>query len=508
MMLIRKMDKEDISMLRVKILGSDGSYVSRDEIISLYASDLNYVPYMRKAKIDYDATVNLDVPEGPVMLHAKLRIPGFGYGMWVIADNCGEGYDVNAEVDFVREAAISRVYTVKKVIAGGEFKPSPKCVSMLRDAESLLTMANANPAKAPAYHMLALAASLWSGELAAVERAQARIAARGKRAMLFGAGGFAYPYDGAIGWRGRGKKAPDYAGMPSMRDTFNAVFNYATLPFYMADREPVYGKPDFSYLEHLQDEFEKSGIVTKGHPLWWAHTAGMPAWTKDLRFEDGSIKREIDRTIHSTVSHFKGRIHIYDAINENHDWCNAYNLTQDQQTQMTKFCCDAIHDADPDATAVINTCFMFGENAADGRTQWGPTWERNLVPYTALERVEELGTQYEAIGMQLYNPARDMLAIDNLFERFRKFNHKVHITELGVPSFEQRSQVREGDMVGWPFPSSRRTSGVLTSPEVHTILTGVMYALSIISLRWPDARKGKASARTAARERLIICAWT
>ena len=102
-------------MLRVKILGADGNYVTRDEIVSLYASDLNYVPYIRKASIDYDATVNLEVPEGPVMLHAKLKVPGYGYGMWIKADNGGQGYGVNAEVDFIHEAAASRVVEVEEV---------------------------------------------------------------------------------------------------------------------------------------------------------------------------------------------------------------------------------------------------------------------------------------------------------------------------------------------------------------------------------------------------------
>ena len=162
-------------MLRVKILGADGSYVTRDEIVSLYASDMDYVPYIRKASIDYDATVNLEVPEGPVMLHAKLRVPGYGYGMWIMSDNCGVGYGPNAEVDFIHDAAASRIHEVEVVLSGKEFDPSPKCLSMLRDAKTLLTLAEANPAKAPAYHMLALASGMWSGELAAVERAQARI---------------------------------------------------------------------------------------------------------------------------------------------------------------------------------------------------------------------------------------------------------------------------------------------------------------------------------------------
>lgn len=434
--------------LNVKILGADGSYVTRDEIVSLYASNMNYVPYRRKAQIGFDATVHLEVPEGPVILHAKLRIPGFGYGMWVVSDNCGEGYKAEADIDFIHDAAASRVCAVEKVLAGGEFRPSVKCQSLLRDAKTLLAMSDGGADKAHAYNLLALGSALWAGEMAAVERANARIEKAGKRDLLFGAGGFRYPFDGSAGWRGHGPAAPQYAGLPGMKENFDSVFNYATLPFYLADLEKEYGKPDFSYLDALQDAFEASGITTKGHPLWWAHTAGMPEWTHSLKWEDGSIAREIDRTIHRTIDHFRGRIHYYDAINENHDWCNAYNLTQEQQTQMTKLCVEAMHDADPTVNAVVNTCFMFGENAADGRTQWGPTWERNLVPYTAIENLEATGVQYEAIGMQLYNPARDMLEIDKLFDRFAKFNRRIHLTELGVPSFEQpvRPNTTPGDI--------------------------------------------------------------
>lgn len=436
-------------MLKVRIHGADGSPATHDELISLYASDMDYVPYLRKASVGSDGVIDLQVPQGPVILHAKLRVPGYGYGMWITADNCGQGYAPDAKVDFIRDAAVSRVHDIETVLGTDEVTPSPKCLSLLRDAKALLQLAQADPAKAPAYNMLALAAGMWGGELAVVQRAQARIRKNGRRSdILFGAGGFDYPYDGAVSWNGRGVHAPSYAGLPSMKENFDSVFNYATLPFYLANLEKEYGKPDYSYLDHLQDEFEKAGITTKGHPLWWAHTAGMPEWTKGLRWEDGSIRREIDRVVTRSVKRYKGRIHYFDAINENHDWCNAYNLTQDQQTLMTKYCCDAMHEADPDVHAVVNTCFMFGENAADGRTQWGPTWERNLVPYSAIERLEELGVKYEAIGMQLYNPARDMLAIDKMYDRFAKFPRRFHLTELGVPSFEKelRPDTTPGDI--------------------------------------------------------------
>ena len=435
-------------MLTVRIINETGKHATRAELVSLYASDMDYVPYLRDRTVDGDGTIRITVPEGPVILHAKLNIPGYGSGMWVTSDNTGMGYHGNEEIDFIHDAAMSRIHDIHEVIDGGEFRPSVKCLSMLRDAETLLKLGEANDVKAPAYHMAALAAGLWSGELAAVERASARIQKNGKRQeVLFGAGGFQYPYDD---WDGNrwGVKTIRYPGLPTMKENFDSICNYATLPFYLAWREPEYGKPDFTCLDHLQDAFTESGITTKGHPLWWAHTMGMPEWTKSLRYEDGSMKREIKRTITETVTHFRGRTRYYDAINENHDWCNAYNLTQDQQTDITKYCVDCIHDTDPDARVVINTCFMFGENAADGRTQWGPTWERNLVPYTAIQKVEELGTQYEAVGIQLYNPARDMLAIDKLFDRFKVFGRKLHLTELGVPSFmkEIRPDTTPGDV--------------------------------------------------------------
>ena len=125
-------------MLKVTLLGADGAYLSRSEIVSLYASDLNYVPYMRRASVQYDGSVELEVPQAPVMLHAKLNIPGYGYGMWVMADNCGVGYAADAQVDFIREAASSRIHEVEALLSGEEFTPSVKCVSMLRDAQALL----------------------------------------------------------------------------------------------------------------------------------------------------------------------------------------------------------------------------------------------------------------------------------------------------------------------------------------------------------------------------------
>jgi GH35 family endo-1,4-beta-xylanase len=263
---------------------------------------------------------------------------------------------------------------------------------------------------------------MWAGELAAVERARHKIAQKQRRDnFLFGCGGFRYPYE----------------DRPILKEVFDSLFNYATLPFYLARLEPEMGKPDYTLLDKLVNGFEARGIQTKAHPLWWTHTAGMPPWTENLKWEDGSIAREIKRVVHRSVSRYKGRVKYYDVINEAHDWCNAYNLSQRQLVEMTKLCCDAVREIDPGAVTIVNTCFMFGENVADNRVQWGIINERNMTPQSYMHKLHELGADYDVIGIQLYFPARDMLAIDKLYDRFSVFKKPLHLTELGVPSHDR-----------------------------------------------------------------------
>jgi GH35 family endo-1,4-beta-xylanase len=424
--------------LTVYIRNAQGSSVGRDEIASLFAADLSHEPYRRKNEVSREGTVTLHVPAGPVILQAKLLVPGYGF-MWITADNCGRGYRENAVIDFVREAALSRLYEVESFFDAGGFNPSPKCRSLLTDGKTLLDLAEAllvsgkGEAGAAEYHVTALAALLWAGDLAAVEQARFRIAMKKKReSFLFGCAGFEYPYE----------------DLPGAKAWFDRVFNYATLPFYLARVERERGRPDYASLDKLQDHFERAGIKTKGHPLWWAHSAGMPPWTQDLAWEDGSIRRELERVITDRVRRYRGRIFLYDVINEAHDWCNAWMMSQDQLVEMTGACVDAAHQADSAVKTVVNTCFMFGENAADPRVQWGIINERNMTPWSYLQKLTERGVRYDIIGMQLYCPSRDMLALNQLYDRFSVFGKPCHITELGVPSEERDlpPNTSEGDL--------------------------------------------------------------
>lgn len=428
-------------MIKVRMLSPDGSSMLRDELHTLYATDMNYVPFRRKNEVNNDGDISVYAPEYPVILNAKIVIPGFGY-MWVQADNCGQGYKDGADIEFVREAAVSRVHEVECELKKGEFIPSPECRSKLDNAKTLLKMAETS-SKAPDLNMTALSVALWAGELAVVERARTKIAAMKLREnFLFGsAGGFS-----------RYTKDPTsfypFKENPMFKEMFDSVFNMAILPFYLIDVEPERGKPYYDIIDNLLDAYTASGITPKAHPLWWAHGDDWPKWIRDMKWEDGSVEKELHRIVKRHAERYKGRIKIYEVINEAHDWCNIWNMTQDAQVDMTKMCCDDVHEVEPDAKTLINTCFMFGENVADGKVQWGIVNERNLTPYTYLQKCEEKGIQYELLGMQLYLPSRDMMALDKLFDRFKVFNKPIHITELGVPSCHKdvRLSTHEGGL--------------------------------------------------------------
>jgi GH35 family endo-1,4-beta-xylanase len=97
--------------------------------------------------------------------------------------------------------------------------------------------------------------------------------------------------------------------------------------------------------------------------------------------------------------------------------------------------------ADPTACRVVNACTTWAEYAQKEHAVGGA---QSWTPISYYKSLEEARVPYEAIGLQLYNPMRDMLEIERQIERFFVFGKPVHITELGVSSSstpDHRSQM-------------------------------------------------------------------
>jgi GH35 family endo-1,4-beta-xylanase len=97
------------------------------------------------------------------------------------------------------------------------------------------------------------------------------------------------------------------------RRQFAAVCNYATLGFYWANYEAERGRPNYAYTDTVLEWTAAQGIACKGHPLVWDHPAGSPRWLPEDPAELMSLSAGRVREI---VSRFKGRLDIWDVVNE------------------------------------------------------------------------------------------------------------------------------------------------------------------------------------------------
>jgi endo-1,4-beta-xylanase len=455
-------------IINVKLLGSDGQAMPESRLRSLYSSDLHFEPVRRQSEIKSDGTVDIKTPEKDFALHARLEVPEFG-NLWVMADNGGNGYKPSdSPLDFVMEAAKSRLSDVENIMKSGDF--SVVCMAHKDACHEFLEIAQKRPEKAAGFNLKALSHALWAGEYAIVEKSRQIIAKRTRKAeFLFGCNAFAYHGD------------TPYAKY------FRDVLNFGTLPFYLKGLEKEEGKPDYSRIDTILEWCERAGIKTKGHPLWWGHEAGIPQWLESVSWQDA--QRHCQRVVSRSVERYKGRIGIWDVINEAHDWANGLKLTQQQEIEITRICCDTARSKDPDAIIIVNNCCPFGENAADGKVHLGPVYEKVYTPLAYLDDLMEANVQFDVVGVQIYFPARDMLSINKLLDEYARYGKPVHITELGVRSAEDEPSKQESEQL-------RRTRGDWHHPWCEKVQADWMewfYTMSyardeIQAITWWDFR--------------------
>jgi GH35 family endo-1,4-beta-xylanase len=416
--------------LRVFVPDQAGNIVpaKSDLVNNLYVMDLNYDPIHKDVKFVEDGLFSILVPNRPFAIATAITVPGFGYA-WLFADNDGKGYQqsvAGSELLLNLELASSRFFTLQSYYKKCKSEGCQLSTSIKRQidkASALLNRARflrpTDMAKAATLSMASLKESMWAGEEVAFELAKHRIA-RNKREERFLFGCNAFKYNNPDG---------DYERY------FREIFNYATLPFYWRGFEPTQGKPNWDRLDRMSDLLGKAGITLKGHPLIWVYdTAGIPSWLEDKTF--GNFYRLSKYRIHDIVEHYKGRIDIWDVINEAHEFANALNFSREQLLELTRMACEETHRANPNAIRIINNTMMWGQYAVGlgdkKRTKW--------TPREYIADVVSAGIDFEVIGIQMYYFHNDILEIDRLLDRFEVFGKPIHITEIGVSSSTAEDQ--------------------------------------------------------------------
>ncbi|MDQ6631151.1 MAG: hypothetical protein M3Y82_05265, partial [Verrucomicrobiota bacterium] len=100
--------------LRVVMREADGSAISSERLALLHARDLANDP-LPQAISSAEGRARIGLAKEPFQLSARLKVPGFGE-VYCYADNSGKGYSKQDNIEFVVEAAATRLRRVREYL--------------------------------------------------------------------------------------------------------------------------------------------------------------------------------------------------------------------------------------------------------------------------------------------------------------------------------------------------------------------------------------------------------
>lgn len=392
--------------VKVRLDGPGGLPMAEKVLKTIYASGMDFEPDERRLRIAPDGVVELQVSQKPYMIHAKIQVPLYGC-LWVMADNRGEGYRGDF-VDFVSEAVRTYIFWARHFAEG--ITLSVRTQAHMDAAIEFEHLANRGM-DTQDNRLYALSHAIYAAEGALFESAQHRLTPRND--LLLGCNFMRYTTASAR-----------YAKF------FAQAFDFATLPFYAGRTVPRQGQYDYSYIDHALSFLTEKGITPKGHPLFFGHKEVNPGWMFSLTYSE--LRREAAAIARHHVETYRGVIDIWDAMNEAHDWANCFELSQDQLIDLTHATTEALREANDKALSIVNVCLPFAEYVAGRYNCYGALPEHLRSPLRYFQTILEAGVDFDVIGIQLYFPSRDMVAVSRMLDAYAALGKPLHITEMGV----------------------------------------------------------------------------
>ena len=240
------------------------------------------------------------------------------------------------------------------------------------------------------------------------------------------------------------------------RTRFASLFNYATLGFYWSHYEPEPGHPRIAQTEATLEWCQEHQITCKGHPLAWANIPDPPWLPEDgAGIHSASLGR-----VRELVSRFRGRIDLWDVVNEPSLllWADTRLGRWAQSVGTYSFVSQhlrAAREANPEATLLVNEVLTA------------------YPAYSLLDGLREDGQPlFDAVGLQshMHRGAWPLDRMWKLCDRYGQLGVPLHFTEFTVLSGHYLGDNRWGpstpemeedqaEHVGPPLHPAFRTSG-------------------------------------------------
>lgn len=207
------------------------------------------------------------------------------------------------------------------------------------------------------------------------------------------------------------------ARLQRMWESWSALFNFGTLPFYQGRYEPQEGVTQEASTLRMAKFLAEHGVAMKGHPLCW-HTVSAK-WLMG-RPEEEVLRNQLYR-IEREVTAFKDYIHMWDVINE----VVIMPVFTAEDNAITRLCAkmgrvplvkavfEKAREMDPDATLLLNDF-----NTSDKY--------RELIADCL-----EADVPIDVIGIQSHQHQGfwGQEKLHEVLERFEAFGKPIHFTE-------------------------------------------------------------------------------
>jgi len=207
------------------------------------------------------------------------------------------------------------------------------------------------------------------------------------------------------------------AYLEKLWESWSALFNFGTLPFYQGRYEPQEGVTQEASTLRTAKFLQENNVDMKGHPLCW-HTVSAK-WLLG-RDEEAVLENQLHR-IRREVTAFKDYIHMWDVINE----VVIMPIFDKEDNAITRLCAkmgrvplvkavfDMAREMDPNATLLLNDF-----NTSDKYAE-------------LIAECLAAGVPMDVIGIQSHQHQGfwGLEKLHEVLERFEKFKLPMHFTE-------------------------------------------------------------------------------
>ena len=202
-----------------------------------------------------------------------------------------------------------------------------------------------------------------------------------------------------------------------MWESWSALFNFGTMPFYQGGYEPTEGVTMQESTLKTAKFLKENGVAMKGHPLCWH--SGSAKWLM-AKSDEEVLENQLFR-IRREIGAFKDYIHMWDVINE----VVIMPIFTAEENAITRLCAkigrvnmvkavfDMARQCDPNATLLLNdfnTSEKYRELIADCLAA---------------------GVDIDVIGIQSHQHQGfwGMEKLQEVLARFETFGKPIHFTE-------------------------------------------------------------------------------